>query len=176
MALVPARKRTAELRRLGFSDGFVRLVAGKLSHPLLEQFIFSPADEHPTYDAAADGDDGYPQAARLLPLWEHWESTLVGVWERDGSVEVIEYEDGEPRSRVVARTEQGALAYVLQVARDQRDLDFELPGEEFEVLAATIGFRHLGELRQALRAVRAHKLRFHEDYRDAATAVIDQFR
>jgi len=174
MPLVPARKRSSELKRLGFSDSFIRLVDGKVEHPLLDLFIFCDAEEHCTYSSAEDNDSCYPQDARLLPLWEHWETTQVGVWERDGRVEVIEYLDQEQEYRVVARTEQGALAYILQIVRDQGERGMELPEAEYEDLSRTLGFKYLKELRQALRDVRSKKLEYHEDYRDAATTVIDQ--
>jgi hypothetical protein len=174
MPLVPARNRSSELKRLGFSDLFIRLIDGKVKHPLLEWFIFGNAEEHCTYISAEDGDSCYPQDARLLPLWEHWETAQVGVWERDGRVEVIEYFDQEQKYRVVARTEHGALAYILQIVRDQRERMMELPEIEYEDLSKVMGFKYLKELRQALHDIRGKQLKYHEDYRDAATAVIDE--
>jgi hypothetical protein len=141
--------RIATLRQLGLSEPILRLSAGEDVHP--GQECGRPPEE---FDAAPSfalhARRKYYQCHRQLPAIEEpslpadilwfipmftWRGGMVGVWNREGRLEFVCYcidcpEDGFD---VLARTEQGPLAYVL----------VGVLNEDLPAAAQAVGFQFL---------------------------------
>jgi hypothetical protein len=143
MLVFPQEGRLDELRRLGISEPVVRLAAGELIHWCL-CMLFGPPREVYGW-AVVPAPDG-PVVVPLLESGKH----VYGVREVRGDLEFIEYHTLAPKkAQVVARTEQGFLAWMFLI--------FPASDDEGSLLAAAevIGFRHYAEWLKAYDAADA---------------------
>src|SRR5262249_10690551 len=141
MPVFPQEGRLDELRRLGISEPLVRLASGDLIHPVFDpRFIGPPDYVYRRPEELAPVPDGPP----LVPLWS-FAGGVQGVWEVNDGLEFVDFSIEVPdRAKIVARTEQGFLAWMFMTLHE--DLFDE--EDEFETLpdaAAVVGFRHYEE-------------------------------
>jgi hypothetical protein len=148
MPAFPQEGRLDELRRLGISEPVVRLAGGELIHSVFDPCFVGPPDHvYRGPEALAPVPDGPP----LVPLWS-FSGGVQGVWEVNGSLEFVDFSVEAPdRAKVVARTEQGFLAWMFMTLHE--DLFDE--ENEFATLpdaAEVVGFRHYAEWLDAYEA------------------------
>jgi len=131
MAVIARAQRMAELQRLGLSAPLMRLADGECVHEAFRASCLGPAFY--VYHGA-DAPAGPP----LIPLWDSGD-TVSGVWEKSDGLEFIEFSIEMPDEfEKIARTEQGFWA-----TRFDFLYECDLPDEELQRAAASVGFRFL---------------------------------
>jgi hypothetical protein len=148
MPVFPEEGRLEEMRRLGLSEPLVRLAAGEVLHPAFETCFVGP----PSYVYGGwvedEEDDYFPGGPTFVPFWS-FADAVQGVWEAEGGLEFIDlYIEDPDNPKLLARTEQGFLAWVFT---DLYEYNWDDP-EDFAQLpeaAAVVGYRHFAEWAEA---------------------------
>jgi hypothetical protein len=131
MAVIAQAQRMAELQRLGLSAPLMRLAAGECVHEAFRASCLGPAFY--VYHGA-DAPAGPP----LIPLWDSGD-TVFGVREESDGLAFIEFSIETPDEfESVARTEQGFWVTPFDFL-----YECDLPDEELQRAAASVGFRFL---------------------------------
>ena len=164
MAVIAEDLRIAELHRLGVSAPLIRLAAGECIHEAFRNRCLGPPF-HVYRRADA------PAGPTLVPLWDSGD-TVSGVWEKSDGLEFIEFSIETPNEvDRIARTEQGFWA---------RRFDFlyecDLPDEELQRAAASVGFRFLDRYLASRQAAeeRLDTFKGHRAWLREVVATIDQ--
>jgi len=172
MPIFPEAGRLAELRRLGISEPLVRLAFGERLHPAFDPcFVGPPRRVYRRPEDQVSVPDGPP----LVPLWSFGDG-VQGVWEVEGGLEFIDYDVEAPeRYQVVARTEQGFLAWMFMTLHE--DLFDE--EDEFETLpgaAERVGFRHYADWLAAYEAANVGSVDEWDAFQERFVAGIDALK
>jgi hypothetical protein len=172
MPVFPQEGRLDELRRLGLSEPLVRLAAGELIHPVFDPgFVGPPGYVYRRPEDQTSVPDGPP----LVPLWSFADS-VQGVWEVDSGLEFVNYGIEAPdKAEVVARTEQGFLAWMF-LSLHESLFDDE---DEFATLpdaADVVGFRHYAEWLDAYEAVEVNSFEEWDRFEASFVERIDRLK
>jgi hypothetical protein len=105
MPVVPEVGRLLEMRRLGLSEPLLRLAAGEVLHPIFDGYYVGP----PYF---ADEGGLFPDGPWFIAFWS-CNGNIQGVWEVEGELEFLRVYESNPTPSIVARTEQGFLAWIF---------------------------------------------------------------
>lgn len=138
MPVVPEDIRSEAMARLGLSDALIRLSEGELIHPAFAQHCQAPPRH--CYDGFE-----VPDGPEFVPIWDE-DDQAFGVREAAGGLEFLSYWTDDGLESIIARTEQGFLAYLFNEIYDTTHEDDEDDLAMLREAAQAIGFRFLDDV------------------------------